>query len=294
MIQLKIKYAFIFFVLAVFSSSVAAIPVQTDFQGLKLNANYEKAENKNKPFYLILHGTWSWNGSELSTAFQELLAEEDYGSLAITLSLNENNRTGPLDCKNVVKDLHQQAYAELHHWFQFLSNKGYKKIVLVAHSRGGAQAAEYVKDYPDDKISQLILIAPMTYDKDRVYKYYQKSYHQDLAKLVKKAAAFKDKKQLMKHTSVVYCKDATVTAESFLSYYGDGIERDTPTIIKQLKLPVRVYLGSEDSISNQFAKEIKTIKLHKNTVIKTIEGSDHFFRDLYLEDIVEDVLEHQP
>lgn len=290
----KLKYMLLFFIALNFLTIANALDVQTNFDGLKLNANYVEAKNKNKTVYLILHGTWSWQGSELSTAFQELLAEEDYGSLAITLSLNENNRSGPLDCKNVVKDLHQQAYAELHHWYQFLKNKGYQKIVLVAHSRGGAQAAEYVKDYPEDKISQLILIAPMTYDKDRVYQHYQQEYHQDLEQLVRKAAAFKNKKQLMKNTSVVYCKDATVTAESFLSYYGDSVERDTPTIIKDLKLPIRVYLGSEDSISNQFAKEVKSINLQKNTVIKTIDGSDHFFRDLYLDEIVEDVLDHQP
>ncbi len=289
-----IKFYLLVCIALILSLSANANPVQISFQGLKLNANYEKTDNKSKPFYLILHGTWSWQGAELPSSFQQLLTEEDYGSLAITLSLNQNNRTGPLDCKNVIKDLHQQAYEELHHWYQFLTNKGYNKIVLVAHSRGGAQAAEYIKDYPKDKISQLVLIAPMTFDKKLVYKYYQKKYQQDLSQLVKKAAAFKDQKWLMKHTDVLYCKKATVTAGSFLSYYGDGIERDTPTIIQHLKLPVRVYLGSEDSISIQFTKEIKSKKLHKNTVIKTIDGSDHFFRDLYLDEIVEDVLEYQP
>jgi len=272
------------------SFGAQAEPVKTKFQKLTVNANFIEAEDKTAPFYLILHGTWAWQGMELIVSTQELLEEESVGSLAFTLSLGIDDRKGFLGCPGNITAIHQQSYKELHHWYQYLTKIGYSNIILMSHSRGGSQAAGYANTYPKDKIQKLVLLAPLAWDKKSAHQQYHEKSSVPLKSLLGLAKIMQPQ-QIMKSVDLLYCKKQNVTAETFLSYYSDSIERNTWDLVKNLPIPIVIFLGSEDPISTVFAKSIVDKKLPVTLKVQTIEGADHFFRDLYLEDIIESLLE---
>jgi len=278
------------FITMLMSFAIQAKPVQTKFQNLKVNANFIQAEDKSAPFYLILHGTWAWQGMELIASTQEILEEESVGSLAITLSLGMDDRKGFLGCPGTITAVHQQSYKELHHWYQYLAALGYNNIVLMSHSRGGSQAAGFAKAYPKDKLKKLVLLAPLAWDKKTVHQQYKKKSSVKLASLLGLTKIMQPH-QMMNGVDLLYCKKQNVSAETFLSYYSDKIQRNTWDLVKNLPVPVEVFLGSKDPLSIQFAESIADKKLPSSLKVHTIDGADHFFRDLYLEDIIESILE---
>jgi len=279
-------------VLFIVSMNLNAELVQTQFKHLTVNANLINAQHKSQPFYLILHGTWAWQGMELIASTQELLEEEGVGSLAITLSLGVNNRSGFLGCPKILKANHLQSYAELDHWYQYLTQLGYNNIILFAHSRGGSQASGFSLAYPKDKLSRLVLLAPMTWEKNRIHHQYQKKHKQNLQLLINRAESLKAQKNapLMKSIDVLYCKNQSLSADSFLSYYSDKIERNTWDLVKRQTIPVDIFLGSEDPISTRFSQSVNKKSIPANIKLHTIDGADHSFRDLYLDEIIETLL----
>ena len=276
---------------ALLSPPAVAKDMTTQFRNLTVNANFIEAEDKTKPFYLILHGTWAWHGMELPSSLQALLEEESFGSLAFTLSLGQNNRKGFFNCESTITSQHQNAFNEIHHWYKFLTDRGYKNIVLVGHSRGGSQVAGYVTAFPADKISQLITIAPLVWIAANETEKYKKAYGEKLQSLVDLAKSNDTK--LMKAVDVLYCKKANIQPQSFLSYYSAQIEKNSPTLISKIGIPLRVYLGSNDPLTTEFLADIKHRKIAGTVEIKVIDGADHYFRDFYIEEVVEDMLEHQ-
>jgi esterase/lipase len=283
------KTLFIIIILSA-SFNTLAEPVSIKFEELTVNANLINAEDKSAPFYLILHGTWAWQGMELIASIQELLADEAVGSMAVTLSLGIDNRKGFLGCPGTISAVHQQSYEELHQWFKYLEKLGYKNIILMAHSRGGSQAAGFANAYPNDKLQKLVLLAPMAWNKQKIHLQYQKNFSVNLDALLEQADQLKPQ-QMMKSIDILYCKKQNVTAESLLSYYSDKIQKNTWDLVKNLPMPVDVFLGSEDPLSKLFSESIANKDIPINLKIKTIIGADHFFRDLYLEDVIESVLD---
>ncbi len=290
---MNLKRLFITIVFFIFSMQSNAELVKIKFKNLTVNANLIHAEDKSQPFFLILHGTWAWHGMELIESTQILLEDEDVGSLALTLSLGVDNRSGFLGCPSPLEAIHQQSYEEVHLWYQYLYKLGYKNIILLSHSRGGSQAAAFASSYPDDKLSKIVLLAPLAWDKATVHKDYQKKTGKNLQQLLDQAnrACLKKIAPLMKSVDVLYCKNQDVKPWSFLSYYSDDIERNTWDLIKNQTIPIDIFLGSEDPISTLFSDSIKGKKLPQNINLITIEGSDHFFRDLYLDEIIESVVD---
>ena len=95
------------------ASNLIAKPISLSFNELAVNAEIIDVSDKSKPFFLILHGSLAWHGMELPSTIQQLLAEENYGSLAFTLSLGENNRSGFFDCSHPIISGHHDAQAEI-------------------------------------------------------------------------------------------------------------------------------------------------------------------------------------
>jgi len=270
------------------SFQASAKPVSLNFNGLKLNAEMNAIEDKKQPFYLILHGTFAWHGMELTTSIQSLLQEEDFGSLAFSLSLGINDRSGFFDCKQPIVSMHGNALQEIDQWVKFLKSEGYQNIVLVGHSRGGAQIAAYA--HANQSVSkQLFLIAPMTWQKSKVAASFEKSNKKDLASLI--ADINKEKLSKLEHQDILHCKDATITGQSFLSYYTSNPEKNTPSIISDTKMPTRLYLGTEDAITDKIMQQKNLFEKNPNVSHLLIDGSDHFFRDFYADEMVTDMIE---
>ena len=272
-----------------------ADPVQIKWTGLNINGNLVNAEDKQKTIFLIVHGTWAHGAMELPVTLQSLLEDESYASLAITLSLGIHDRRGFFDCKSPVVHGHEEAIEEIHAWYLFLREQGYSKIALIAHSRGGAQVALYQQRYPQDQIVALALIAPMTWQEDVEAKAYRDKYGASLHDLLAQADQYQQAgKALFTPPGVLYCDKTPVSPGAFISYYSAMPEKNTPALLINTEVPTFVYLGSEDPLSIRFAEQQALFSTKGNISVVAIDGADHFFRDLYTDELIEDLLPRLP
>lgn len=277
------------------SVATLAEPVQINRAGIKLNGNLIAAADNQQTAFFILHGTWAHAAMELPATLQALLAEEGYASLAITLSLGVNDRQGFFDCESPVVQGHEAAIDELHAWYLFLREQGYSNVVLIAHSRGGAQAALYQQYYPQDKLSALVLLAPMTWQQGVEEKAYHDKYGVNLNKQLAQADQYRQAgKALFTPPGILYCENTPVSPHAFISYYSALPEKNTSALLADTAIQTVVYLGSEDPLSISFAKQQGIFVNKNNITVVNINGADHFFRDLYTDELIEDLLPRLP
>ena len=287
------QYFVLYLISTLFLSLPAfADPVQIKSAGLSLNGNLIPIEDKQKTVFLIVHGTWAHGAMELPATLQGLLEDEGYASLAITLSLGVDNRQGFFDCKSPVVHGHEEAIEEIHAWYLFLREQGYSRVVVIAHSRGGAQAALYQQRYPQDQLVALALIAPMSWQKEFVLEAYQEKFDVDLNALLEQAA--QNNTFLFSPPGILYCENTPVSPPAFISYYSEAPEKNTPRLLASATIPTFVYLGSKDPLSEGFAKQQVLFDGKNKTSVVTIEGADHFFRDLYADELIDDLLLRLP
>jgi len=276
-------------VLLITPSVMASSAVQTLWNGIQLNANLVIRDGGkiSDDVILITHGTLGHAGMETIQAFQTAFQDRGRNSLAITLSLGVNNRTGMYDCSTKQTHLHTDALDEIQVWINWLKTKGVKKITLMGHSRGGNQTAWFASTVLDPIVDKVVLLAPMVWNKNAAMAGYKKQYGMALAEPLKRAQALvkQDKAgQFMEKTGLLYCPNATVTAATFLSYYQPNPKFDTPSLLTSIKRPVLVIAGDKDNVVKGLINAVRPLSNGKQISLKVIEGSNHFFLDFYAED----------
>jgi len=276
---------------SVYSAEVSRIE-----QGQTLVANLELAEGKQLQDGVVLmtHGTLAHGQMEIMSTLQNLLKDNGVNSLSITLSLGLNNRHGMYDCKVPHSHKHQDAMHEIDGWVEWLGHKKSGPITLLGHSRGGNQTAWYASENNSAAFDKVVLIAPATWNEEKASSAYQKRYKKQLDTIQAKAQALVKLgkgRQLMEHTDFIYCADTSVTAEAFVSYYQPDLRMDTPTLLTKINKPVMVFAGSQDTVVKGLIEAVRPLDDGKSIQLTVIDGADHFFRDLYAEEIVEAMLE---
>lgn len=264
------------FLFSIFTSAhIVAEPLKQMHKGIQLNAktNFDAAELKERRVFVIVHGTLAHNGMEIIDSLLSILEEEGEAALALTLSLNVSDRTGMFSCDLKHTHHHEDASEEIKLWLDWLSTQGVKNVVLVGHSRGSAQVADYIAKTQDKRVQQAVLIAPPTASKGAD----------------KKITALPGTTDI-KVDQFLHCGKSTVTASSYASYYGDHQANSTLKTLRALSLPIALILGSEDKVVKPKIWE-SLAPLPNNVQLTIIPGADHFFRDLYSYEIVENVLE---
>ena len=263
--------------ISLLTSTVFASEVTIDHSGLTLNGNLELTGDGDmlNGVVLILHGTLGHSGMEIISTLQEVLVENERNSLAVNLSLNVDDRHGFFPCD--ARHSHQidDASDELAAWMSWLASEGAENVVLLGHSRGGNQVARFIVDHQPD-VSAAILIAPSVATENT-----EVGNEETLA-----LAATN---QWLDDVEFLHCSDATVSGSSYLSYYGPMNRIDTPALLKDIAIPVMVFSGSEDTVVPDLALRMK-MSNQENIVFEEIDGADHFFRDLYLYDVVDSTL----
>lgn len=271
------------------SGLASAEDVKQTYQGKTLNANLVYADGKSygDNVVLLLHGTLTHNGRSTYADLQNNLAKEGITSLSMNLSLGLSDRRGEYDCATPHTHKHTDAIAEVGVWMDWLKQQGVKKVSVMGHSRGGNQIAWYVSEKDSDSINKVILLAPAT-GEQQSGKEYQEKYGKPLNSVLKNAKDMVKAgkgKEMMKDTDFIHCEKAQVTAEAFVDYYDVKPKFDTPTVLKSIKKPTLVIVGSEDTVVPELPKRLEAIKGQKNVTITTIDGGDHFFVDLANEDV---------
>jgi len=259
---------------------------------LTLNAQLQLAEGKklSDGIVLLTHGTLAHNGMEIITGLQSLLAENEVSTLAINLSLGVDNREGFYDCKVPHQHQHEDAVMEINAWVNWLKSQGVKSITLAGHSRGGNQTAWFASEQNMENIDKVVLIAPMIWSYEAANKEYKKKYNKKVKTVFEQAKAA-DKAAFLEHTDFIYCKDSQVQATAFISYYKNEPRLDTPYLLNKISKPVLVIAGSEDKVVKGLIKKVEPLADGDKIRLSIIEGAGHMFMDLYLEELVETMLE---
>ena len=281
--------------LCLFIPALQAAEVSLPHKNITLNANLEKSGSwPNDKVVLMVHGTLAHNKMEIMETVQGLLSDQGMSSLAINLGLGLDNRKGFYDCPVPHDHKHIDAIDEISTWVKWLGQQGVKEIVLLGHSRGGNQVAWYAVDHDNDLINKVVLIAPMTWSPDKAKSGYMERYAKDLTPLYSKAATLvklgKGDTQL-KNIDFIYCQDTSATARAFVDYYRDDPKKDTPSLMPQIKKPLLVFVGSEDKAVKDLDKIVPPLAEKHGFQVNIMDGADHYFRDLYADELVESMLE---
>jgi pimeloyl-ACP methyl ester carboxylesterase len=261
-----------------------------------LNANLETAgtEWQKGPVVLMTHGTLAHGRMEIMQSLQSALKDRGISSLSMTLSLGLDNRHGMYDCATPHTHRHADAVEEIGAWLGWLQSQGVARVALLGHSRGGNQSARFAAEHPDAPLSAVILVAPQTWGESDAAADYQKRYGKELAPQVEQArqleAAGKGGSRL-EHVDFVYCPDSAATASAFLSYYAPDPRMDTPHLIPEIEAPVLVVAGSEDDVVKGLTEKVQPLADGQRVRLIVVDGADHFFRDLYAEEIADAVQE---
>jgi len=233
---------------------------------------------------VLLHGTLAHKDMEIITTVRDALAERGRNTLAVTLSLGVNAREGMYDCATPHAHRHQDAVAELGAWMQWLAARGTGPVVLVGHSRGGNQATRYALA-DAARLRALVLIAPATHDAERTGAAYRKRHGVPLAMVLDQARQMPSDAWL-DDTGFLYCGPSRVTAGAFLSYYADDGLLDTPSLLPRVTVPTLIIAGSADQTVHDVPERSRE-HLDADTRLLVVDGADHFFRDLYAEDVAD-------
>ncbi|MFZ1575399.1 MAG: alpha/beta hydrolase [Chromatiaceae bacterium] len=263
--------------------------VTLEHQGLTLNANLETtgANWPQGPVVLMTHGTLAHGGMETLQGLQSALKDRGISSLSMTLSLGLDNRRGMYECGTPHSHQHTDAVAEIGAWLGWLQGQGTAKVALLGHSRGGNQSARFAAEHPEAPISAVILIAP-DLERGDSEKDYRQRYGKELAPRLEQARQLEGEGRgsvLLEHLDFIYCPDTSATAAALLSYYAPDPRMDTPRLIPEIKAPVLVIAGSEDKVGEGLVEKVQPLADGQRVQLIVLDGADHFFRDLYADDI---------
>lgn len=275
------------------SVSAHAEEVTLRYHGVTLNAILERAAGKTLAdgAILITHGTQAHNNLETLAYLRSLLRQKGYNTLAINLSLGLDNRHGLYDCTKPSTHTNTDAINEIGAWVKWLESQGVKKIVLLGHSRGGEQTALYAVERDSPVIRAVVLMAPRSFNQAEDAKEYHKLFGKPLAPILARAAALLKAGKgdtLLEHVPfMLLCRDTSVTAASFVSYYAPDPRRNTLTLLPRIEKPTLILVAGADQEQKDLDKKFAPFVDGKRIQLKVIPGSDHFFRDLWMDDSVD-------
>lgn len=273
------------------TGNAQADTVSIPFNGMTLNAELEIAEDKTLAdgVLLLTHGTLAHNKMELIATLQELLVDAGISTLAINLSLGVDNRESAMyDCTIPARHHMEDAITEIEAWQQWLDTEGAGPRWLMGHSRGGNQTAQYTLAYPQ-RVAGQILLAPATWDYNATLSGYAENYGEDIGALLKQAATLPPD-ALLTDASILYCQGSGASASALLSYYANNPAYDTPTVLKETQTPTLVIAGTLDQVVSDLPEKMAEVTTDNIEFIE-IQDADHFFRDLYADEVTEYAVE---
>ena len=286
-----------FLILLPVAFSLPAEDITWPYRDLTLNANLQLAEGKTlgDGVVLIVHGLQAHNRMELIEASQQKLHDAGLSSLAINLSLGVDNRRGFHDCSLPQRHRFDDAIGEIGAWVRWLKDNDAGDITLLGHSLGGTQLLIYAALHPDPAVRRLVLLAPATVGYPDLKSRYREQYELELDPVLERAtrlvAAGKGQ-TLMENTDFFFCRGASVMAATFHDYYQkESNFTRIPAYLKQLQVPVLIIIGSVDERQPKILEHTASAVDHETVRLVEIDGAEHFFRDLNLDETIEHAVE---
>ncbi len=270
--------------LLAFTSSNAE-EVRIRHNGLTLNANLEMADGKDfsDGMVLIVHGIWAHNQMEIIETSQQALLDNGRSSLAITVSLGIDDRHGFLDCNIEHRHIQDDVLGEIQAWIDWLKSKGVNSVVMMGHSRGANHVMVYAVESKEPMISHLLFLAPGTVGtfRDLFKRRYGEHIHDVMLRVNKMIDAGKGD-ELMRNTDFILCPQASVTANTFASYYSPAADEKFQNFVNylpQLTVPTLITTGTADERQPDIEKNVSPYIDGKLIHLSVIEGAGHFSQD---------------
>lgn len=266
--------------------------LQIELQDLTLNGYLttpDDAEGVPEQVLLLTHGTLAHGEMSIMENLQAALAERGIATLAHTLSLSVDDRTGMVDCGITHTHKDSDAMTEIGAWLAWLKDNGATAVPMLGHSRGGNQVARFAAETDDPALTRLVLMAPGTWREGEDAASYTDRYGADMEALYQEAKAMVDEGQgdaVMDVPGFVYCQDAKVTAASFVDYYAPNPDRDTPTVLKGVEEPTLIIVAGADTVVPDLPARLEETGIAEkgNVEVTTVDGADHMFLEFFTED----------
>ena len=290
-----------FLILSLYSTlSAADISTPTTIEssnGIILNANLLSSHNHN-PIFIIVHGTRGHKSMEIIKTLSNRFYDEGYDVLNINLSYGFNDREDEfLSCEIKHQHSEHDSVKEILTWYKYLIAKGYKDIRFIGHSRGAFNVIQTLALIENNQNINAYLLAPIidTYEGTRDYYVNDLNIPYDLIINSNYNYDISEKYSLI---NFLFCENAKVSSQTFRSYLDfSQDEKKYPftyniiSLLKNINSPITIFSGTEDEILLDSYEKFKVINKHNINHI-VIDGAGHFFRDLYLDDIVDNILEN--
>ena len=248
------------------------------------------------PLVVMTHGTLAHKDMEVIQGVAKALEQRGIASLAHTLSLGLDHRKGMYDCATRHDYAADEAVAEIGAWVT--RAKGMSRFVFtLGHSRGGNQLARYLAASETPPVAGAVLLAPTTAGAEAGLRTsYAQTYGKPLEPLLEKATkavAAGRGGEWMDAPGFIYCRNAVVTARAFASFYAADASQDTAALIARLKLPVLVLAATKDTVVPDVIASFMPLADSSGGRVQLdkIEDADHFFRDLFAEDVADRIAE---
>lgn len=275
-------------------ASAQAEEVKTRHRGTTLNGNLELAPGKGLEdgVILVAHGLLAHNRMELIAALQRSFKARGLSSLAINFALGVDDRHGMFDCGRLHAHRPADALDELDAWIGWLKTQGATEITLLGHSQGGAQVALYAAERREPAVGAIVLLAPATFDPQRIAAAYEQRFGVPLAPLLARAEELLRGgrgETTIDQIGFLYCPNATATASSIVGWYAPSPLRNTPTLLPRLRQRTLVVAAGADEVMPDLTLQLGTLGTSRTLTVEVLDGADHFFRDLYAEDAVDTI-----
>ncbi|MGT2500000.1 alpha/beta hydrolase [Bradyrhizobium guangxiense] len=282
-----------------------AVPVSAAEQELELSVagrttlatlRTPAAMTPDTPLVVMTHGTLAHKDMEVIQGVAKALEQRGIASLAHTLSLGIDRRKGMYDCAVRHDYVVEDAIAEISAWTARAKDLS-RHVVSFGHSRGGNQVARYLEASETQAVAGAVLLAPVTAKAEADLRAaYAKTYGKPLEpflELATKSVAAGRGGEWMDVAGFVYCRNAVVTARAFASFYAADAGQDTAALAARAKLPVLVLAATKDTVVPDVAASFAPVAGSSGGRVQldTIEDADHFFRDLFAEDVADRIAE---
>ncbi len=272
---------------------LAADSVKTQLDGRTLNASLASTDAwPSGPVALLVHGTLAHAEMEIMASLRDMLHERGISALSINLSLGIDDRPAAMyDCPVPHRHTQTEAVDEIGAWMAWLEAQGAGPVLLLGHSRGGNQAARYAAAHgSSDSLRAVVLVAPATWDEGRTAEGYAKRFGQPLEPLLARARSLVEAgkgEELIGPIGFMYCEDTSASARAIASYYSEDPDMDTPRLLSKIAVPVLVIAGSADDTVVGLVEKTEPQADGDRIRLSVIDGADHFFRDLYAEEVAD-------
>ncbi len=229
-----------------FATSAYADEVTMLHEGREITAQFDGAEAMREGVVVIVHDYLGYADDPTVAPLRKGLADRGRAVLALTLSLEMDERRGPFPCDRLQSHRYGDALIEIDRWIDWLAEQGAGPMTLVGIGGGAAQVAFWSSQRPDAPVAELVLVTPSAFVPTAETERWIRETGTSFTSLLRKGreAAHDAPLELPRFLG---CAPAKATAASFISYYGgDGADRDTPTLLPHLERPALVIV-SEDA-----------------------------------------------